>query len=77
MAGFEIEKCFYSDSLGVLASLFLRVFGYKNKIGFGSIKSLFIYDNYIYPVSKTIDRMGFKHVIGKNLFLFAVNPKSK
>jgi len=75
MAGFEIEKCFYNDCIGVLASLSLRLFGYKNKSGLGSKKSLFIYDKYVYPVSKTLDRIVFKHVIGKNLFLFAVNPK--
>jgi hypothetical protein len=75
IAGFEIEKCFYNDCIGVLASLSLRVFGFKNKSGLGSKKSLFIYDKYVYPVSKTLDRIVFKHVIGKNLFLFAVNPK--
>ena len=75
MAGFDIEKCFYNDCIGVLASLSLRLFGYKNKSGLGSKKSLFIYDKYVYPLSKTLDRMVFKHVIGKNLFLFAVNPK--
>ena len=75
MAGFDIEKCFYNDCIGVLASLSLRLFGYKNKSGLGSKKSLFIYDKYLYPVSKTLDRIVFKHVIGKNLFLFAVNPK--
>lgn len=75
MAGFEIEKCFYNDWIGVLASLSLRLFGYKNKSGLGSKKSLLIYDKYVYPVSKTLDRIIFKRVIGKNLFLFAVNPK--
>jgi hypothetical protein len=75
MAGFEIEKCFYNDCIGVLASLSLRLFGYKNKPGLGSKRSLFVYDKYVYPVSKILDRIVFRHVIGKNLFLFAVNPK--
>jgi hypothetical protein len=44
MAGFEIDKCFYNDCIGVLASLSLRLFGYKNKSGLGSKESLFIYD---------------------------------
>jgi hypothetical protein len=73
-AGYEIEKCFYNDCAGVLVSLSVRLFGYKNKLGQGSQKSLFIYDKYIYPVSKILDRIVFKHVIGKNLFLFAINP---
>jgi hypothetical protein len=74
-AGYEIQKCFYNDSLGVLVSLSVRLFGYKNKLGQGSRKSLFVYDKMVYPVSKILDRKVFKHVIGKNLFLFAVNPK--
>lgn len=75
LAGYEIEKCFFNDCLGVLASLSLRLFGYKNRTGLGSKKSLYIYDKYVYPVSIILDRLVFKHLIGKNLFLFAVNPK--
>jgi hypothetical protein len=75
MAGFEIEKCFYNDCLGVLASLSLRLLGYKSRTGLGSKKSLLIYDKFIYPVSMILDKLVFKHVIGKNLFLFAFNPK--
>ena len=75
LAGYEIETCFYNDCLGVLASLSLRLLGYKNRAGLGSKKSLLIYDKFIYPVSMILDRIVFRHVIGKNLFLFAVNPK--
>lgn len=75
MAGFEIEKCFYNDCLGVLASLSLRLLGYKSRTGLGSKMSLLIYDKFIYPVSMILDKLVFKHVIGKNLFLFAFNPK--
>ena len=74
LAGFEIEKCFYNDCLGVLASLSLRLLGYKNSTGLGFKKSLLIYDKYFYPVSMVLDRIVFKHLIGKNLFLFAVKP---
>ena len=74
-AGFEIEKCFYNESVGILASLAVLLFGYKNNIGLGSKKSRFVYDKYVYPVSKFLDVILFKYVIGKNLFLFAVNPK--
>jgi len=75
LAGYEIEKCFYNDCIGVLASLSLRLFGYKNRTGLGSKKSLLIYDKYVYPLSIILDRIVFKHIIGKNLFLFAINPK--
>ncbi len=75
LAGFEIEKCFYNDCVGVLASMTLRFVGYKNSAGLGGKRSLLIYDKYIYPVSKVLDSLFMKHLIGKNLFLFAVNPK--
>lgn len=75
IAGYEIEKCFYNDCLGVLASLSLRMVGYKKRTGLGSKKSLLIYDKFIYPASIILDKVFFKHIIGKNLFLFAINPK--
>jgi len=75
LAGFEIEKYFYNDCVGVLAAVAVRLFGYKNKMGFGSQKSRFVYDKYLYPISKFLDGLIFKYVIGKNLFVFAVNPK--
>jgi hypothetical protein len=74
LAGFEVEECYYNDCIGVLASILLRILGYKNKTGLGSKKSLLFYDRYVYPVSKILDRIIFKYLIGKNLFLFATNP---
>lgn len=70
-AGFIIDKCFYSDCLGVPGSLALRVFGYRNNLKLGSGKSLIIYDKYIYKVSRILDVVGFKYILGKNLFLIA------
>ncbi len=75
LAGFEIENCYFNDSVGVIASLVLRVVGYKNKAGLGSKRSLLFYDSFIYPISKVLDRLFFSRLIGKNLFLFATNPK--
>ena len=74
LAGYEVDDCYYNDCIGVLASLAIRILGYKNKSGLGSKKSLLFYDCYIYPLSKVLDRNIFKYVIGKNLFLFATNP---
>jgi len=70
-AGFVVDKCFYNDSLGVPASLALKILGYRNRSGLGSIRSLEFYDNVIYPVSQILDYAGFKYFFGKNLFLFA------
>ena len=75
-AGFDIEKCYYSDSVGVLVWFTLRVFGYKNIKSKGTKKSLLFYDRCIYPISKLLDRLLFRHLIGKNLLLFAVNRSS-
>ena len=71
-AGFTVEKCFYNDSLGVPASLVLKVFGYRNKLNLGTGKSLIVYDQVIYPVSQALDKLGMKYMIGKNLYIFAV-----
>jgi SAM-dependent methyltransferase len=71
-SGFIVEKCFYNDSLGVPASLVLKVFGYRNKFSIGSGKSLVFYDSVIYPVSQLIDKIGMKYFLGKNLYIFAV-----
>jgi hypothetical protein len=73
-AGFEIEKCFYNDSIGVLASLALKILGYKSTLGLGSNASLTIYDRVVYPISRIFDQLLFKNVTGKNLFILAVNP---
>jgi hypothetical protein len=75
-AGFRIEYCHYNDCLGVLASLALKIIGYKNKAGLGSKKSLIFYDNVVYPISIILDKIVFKFLIGKNLLLIATNPKS-
>jgi SAM-dependent methyltransferase len=70
-AGFTVENCFYSDSIGVLASFALILVGFRNKSGLGSKRSMIFYDRMIYPISKTLDAIGFRKVIGKNLILFA------
>ena len=75
-AGFTVEKCFYSDSIGVLASFALILVGFRNKAGLGSKQSMVFYDRLIYPISKTLDAFGFRKIVGKNLFLFAVNTES-
>ena len=76
-AGFEVEDCYYNDCVGVLATFMLKVFGYRNKIGLGSNRSLIFYDKVVYPISKLLDYLLFKHIIGKNLVLFAVNSDNR
>ena len=73
LAGFKIEDCYYNDCIGVLAELSVKLLGWNGKSGLGSEKSFIFYDKVIYPISKILDRLIFRRVIGKNLFLFAVN----
>jgi SAM-dependent methyltransferase len=69
--GFKIDRCFYNDFLGVPASLVLKFFGYRNKSGLGAKGSLIIYDRYLYPFSQFLDKLGFRYICGKNIFLLA------
>ena len=47
------------------------IFGYNTNDGLGSKKSIKFYDKYIFPISKILDKLGFKHFIGKNLLIIA------
>jgi hypothetical protein len=70
-AGFKLLTVRYVDSVGVLASLLIKIFGFKGKTNFGSIASLRIYDVFVFPISRLIDKMGFQYIVGKNLILIA------
>lgn len=72
-AGFSVQACFYNDCIGVLAALAIRIFGYKNNMKLGSMGSIIFYDKLIYPISRVLDKIVFRNLIGKNLFLFAIN----
>lgn len=68
-AGFQIELCVYVDSVGFFAWLFLKIF----RLGINDSGSLLlpVYDKIFWPLSKTLDRMGFRFLFGKNLLLLA------
>jgi hypothetical protein len=76
LAGFEVRACYYNDCIGVIASLLVKVFGYKKQTRFGSKESLLLYDRYVYPISRIFDRFLFKFVIGKNILLVAATTDS-
>lgn len=71
--GFDIHKIHYADSLGFFAWLYSKAKGYKEENKLGNNNLLFIYDRYIYPLSKLLDSIGFKHLFGKNLLIIAKN----
>jgi hypothetical protein len=66
--GFKVRKLQFADSLGFFASLLIRFTGYKSKGNLGGLKSIKLYDKYIFPLSKSLDMIGLKYLFGKNLF---------
>ena len=74
-AGFTVEKCTYSDSLGFLAALLFKVKIKVFKNSDVSQKSLEFYDKFIYPISKILDFIGFKFLFGKNILLSGIKTK--
>jgi hypothetical protein len=73
-AGFKIDSLSYSDSLGYFATILVKMIGYRETGNLGSTKSLLFYDRFIFPLSKVLDSMGVRHLIGKNLILIARKP---
>jgi len=73
-AGFEIKVLNYYDSLGFFATLLVKVMGYREKANLGSPKSLLFYDKYIFQISRFLDLLGFRFLVGKNLILIARKP---
>ena len=70
-AGFEVISVRYCDSVGTIAALLTKLFGYMGKLGLGSRSTLWFYDEILFPVSKVLDKLGLEHLVGKNLFLVA------
>jgi SAM-dependent methyltransferase len=68
-AGFKIDESTFVDSLGLFVWLFAKVF--KLEITNEISSSLRIYDKFIWPISKLLDKLGLRYVFGKNLLLLA------
>jgi SAM-dependent methyltransferase len=70
-AGYKVDKIHYVDSLGFPASLLLRIIGYRSRGNIGGLRSMRIYDRYIFPFSKILDQIGFKWLFGKNIVVYS------
>ena len=70
-AGFTILSVHYDDFFGYFAALTVKLLGYKGKTNLGSIRSLEIYDKYVYTLSRVLDQIGCKYLLGKNIVLIA------
>jgi hypothetical protein len=68
-AGFKIDECYFVDSIGFFIWLLVKVF--KIKINNENFKLIYIYDKIIWPISKLLDILGLRFLIGKNLLLLA------
>ena len=68
-AGFRIDKMFYVDSVGFFCSFIIQILGWNTEFGVGSKSSLKLYDKFIFPVSRFLDSLGFKYILGKNIFV--------
>ena len=71
MSGFQVEKCIYDDFLGFFASITVKILGYKSSTKLGSLKTLQFYDSFIYPISRQLDALFTRKLLGKNLLLIA------
>ena len=68
-AGFKVDKMFYVDSIGYFCSFIIQILGWNTKFGVGFKNSLKLYDKLIFPVSRLLDSLGFKYILGKNIFV--------
>ncbi len=68
---FKIETIYYVDSIGYVASIFMKLVGFQRTGNIGGESSLLFYDKYIWPLSKLLDSIGFKYLFGKNIFVVA------
>lgn len=69
-SGLEVILCEYVDSLGFFASLILKFF----KLGSDAATNsaiLKLYDGFIFPFSRILDKLGAKRFFGKNLLVVA------
>ena len=67
-AGFAVERVRYVDSLGVVPSLVYRLL--PGASGRPGVRSVWIYDRLLFPVSRALDRV-FWRWLGKNLHAVA------
>ena len=67
----EVEVIHFADSLGLFASLMMKVVGYNMTGGIGSVAPLKFYDRWLFPLSMALDWLGLKHLFGKNLVVVA------
>ena len=71
-AGFEIERAEYADSLGFFLTLLYKAIGSRQ--GDISRRPVRIYDRFLFPLSRILDRVGVSRLLGKNLVMTLRRP---
>jgi len=69
--GFKIIKMKYADSIGFFTTIIWKIMNRFINQTLPSEASLKIYDKYIFPISRFLDKIGFRYLIGKNIILVA------
>ena len=70
-AGFKVISVSYFDSLGVLSWLILKLTGSRPTSPRAIAFSMWVYDRVVFPVSRLLDHLGFKRIVGKNLVVIS------
>jgi len=70
-SGMKVLELHYADSLGLVATLAIKILGYKETFGIGSLASMKIYDRFVHPLSSFLDLVGMKRFVGCNIILVA------
>lgn len=74
-AGYNVLSCYYVDSVGFFAWLYMRFKGYKPNQKKSLDRSLKFFDLFLYPVSRMLDILGLRYLFGKNVLLIAEKIK--
>jgi hypothetical protein len=64
-AGFVVERVEYADSMGFFVTFLYKIIGSRR--GDVSPASVRVYDRFLFPVSRVMDRLGCSRLFGKNL----------
>ncbi len=70
-AGFRVEKIYYADSLGFFITIIWKLFDKFFNKSLPSNSALIFYDKFVFPVSRFLDKVGLKYLIGKNILIKA------
>jgi SAM-dependent methyltransferase len=72
LSGFDVLRVQYVDVIGVVTGFLLRFIGRGSTQKAMNYRMFRLYDLLLFPISLILDAMGFRNLVGKNLYLVAV-----